>query len=247
MRAWCIWLVVAVFFAGCGDDEGDTGNRTGDLAGIWLGAFVSETSSQNLMNLNAVVSPEDNQVFFISIMPETNTIHAEGTLTLAGGEITSVLTTSDQNGAPVGRIDLSADLVTLDGETGIQGTYTGDEDSGFFEGTGTVSFAHMTSLYEHPSSISQIAGTWTAVDEESTQVIIAEDGAISGDNGECIFDGQITVYDPNYNLADVQFRITNCGAPWDGSYTGMLYGTANDDITIVISKSDFGFVLYLER
>jgi hypothetical protein len=243
MRRWLTLGALAASLAACGGDDG--GGE--ELAGIWLGAFVADGSAQTLGNLNAVVSPADHRVYFIDMMPGTSSIHARGTLSLDGDAVTSTLATSDPNGAPVGQIDLDALLVEAGGEDGLQGSYSGDADAGFFAGTGTVSFALMRSLYVHPSSLADIAGAWTAVGDTATQVTLGADGAITGGNGECVFTGQVAVFDPDYNLAGVDLAIASCDAPWDGAYTGLLYGTADDEVTLVVSKADFGFVLYLER
>jgi len=80
------------------------------VAGIWLGAFVSDDSGETMMNVHALVSPEDNRAFFINMMPLTNQIYAQGTMSLQGDEVAASLNTCDEDGAPAGELDLTAEL-----------------------------------------------------------------------------------------------------------------------------------------
>ncbi|MDJ0761719.1 MAG: hypothetical protein QNJ97_01925 [Myxococcota bacterium] len=259
-----LFFVVGMFFwiVGCSDDSDDPsdggsdsdtdnetdGNATG-LGGIWSGHFLSDDTQEQLTLVFGLVSPQTNKMYFFDLLPTNRSIIAEGTADLADTAVTASLNTYNDTGAPVGNISLSATLMTMDGAMGFQGTYTGDSNSGFFSGSGKTGFAYMKSLYEHPTTMADVAGTWSFSDEGGTQttITIDDNGGITGGNGTCVFSGQLSIIHPDYNLGDIQFNIGNCGSPWDGDYTGLGYGQDPTSLTMVISKADFGFVMYFGK
>lgn len=69
-------------------------------------------------------------------------------------------------------------------------------------------------LYDLDSDLAAFVGTWTdsldpgidVANVDATGVITGQDGSGSG----CIYDGQVTVIDPNYNAYDIEWTYSSC-------------------------------------
>lgn len=127
----------------------------------------------------------------------------------------------------------------------MSGTYSGVGDKG------TFSLAY-NSLYERPSALAEIAGTWTDYSSGYYQtVMIDSNGNVTGEDfGGCTYSGNVGIINSLYNAYNANFTIKNCGSK-DGFYNGLATltdtDTNNDTIVAIVSNSTYSFIIELRR
>jgi hypothetical protein len=118
--------------------------------------------------------------------------------------------------------------------------------------TGTFSLAY-SSLYERPSSLSAIAGTWTNYSSGYYETITIDSSGnitrppISG----CTTSGSISIIDSHYNAYNITLNINNCGSQNGFFFNGLAVLTDteanNDTLFASASTSTYSFVAELRR
>jgi PKD repeat protein len=118
-------------------------------------------------------------------------------------------------------------------------------------------------LYDLDSDLAAFVGTWTdssnpgvdVVNVDAMGVITGQDGSGSG----CIYDGQVTIIDPNYNAYDIEWTYLSCvgqSAVLNGvTFSGI--GAIDNTVTptefvlgatgIVQSTNEISLVLFYEQ
>lgn len=95
-----------------------------------------------------------------------------------------------------------------------------------WETWGKLEFVYAMNLYERPSSLGDLAGSWTGSDENGDawlDVSIGGDGNFTGvDAWGCTSTGQFVVIDDRYNLYDVLNVTSDCDLDED-DYSGFAY------------------------
>jgi hypothetical protein len=127
----------------------------------------------------------------------------------------------------------------------MNGTYNGVGDAGSF------SLAY-SSLYERPSSLAAISGSWTSYSSGYYETVTIDSSGnvtrptVSG----CSTSGNISVIDSRYNVYQVNLTVNNCGSQ-NGLYKGLAVLTdtrANNDTLVGSSTtSTYSFIADLRR
>ncbi len=99
-------------------------------------------------------------------------------------------------------------------------------------------------LYEQPSSLEYLEGDWQYTDRDGLQFDInIDNGLITGkDSDDCVYEGQVSLINPRYNVYDIAINISRCGSV-DGSYEGLSYldKQASTYLRIDIGNENYGF------
>jgi hypothetical protein len=122
----------------------------------------------------------------------------------------------------------------------ISGTYTCTnkndvDDPNRIVAAGSFLADYDEMLYEQPSSINRIAGTWCGIENATTTPIVVltltvlEDGdalivdgknVIGSNKDNCDYRGIIDIIDPVFNLYEIELGLSSCQV-LDGTYTGL--------------------------
>jgi len=226
-------LVVVMMFwvAGCGGG-GDDGNSspspvtTQSIAGIWIGSFTSNVSHKTFSILGVIT--EQGTARFISTSLHME--YAADRINVSGNNFSATAAVYGSSGRYTGTSELAG---TFTQRGNVNGTYAGAGDAGSF------SLAY-NALYERPSSLEAIAGTWTNYSSGYYEKFTIDSKGnvtrpiISG----CTTSGSVSIIDPRYNVYAVNLTVNNCGDE-NGFYRGLAVLTdtrANND-TIVGSAN----------
>ena len=208
----------------------------------------------------------------VALITETGRFHLLDEFDFQGSGILSVSSANEvsadfQTNPPVGGsfadgspfadcsiTGLISERSTLDGTvlcTTIQGS----------QSSVTVNLNYQA-LYELDSSLAMFAGTWTdssdpgvdVANVDATGVITGQDGGGSG----CIYSGQVTIIDPNYNAYEVEWTYSSCsgdpqldGATFSG--IGAIDNTISPEEFVLGATGESGLsnpaslVLFYER
>src|SRR5690606_35848251 len=94
-------------------------------------------------------------------------------------------------------------------------------------------------LYERDSSLDKLSGLW---DEEFGVVSIDQSGSFfMQDSFGCVYDGQVSIIDAQFNAYSLSMTVSSCGAGVDGEYSGLgVLADLNttEDLFIVQMNSD---------
>jgi hypothetical protein len=101
--------------------------------------------------------------------------------------------------------------------------------------TGSFLVYYRADLYEQPSSLNRAAGTWVAVDFNTTNnnidmalTVDESDGSIDGSNDDgCVYSGEIGIIDPAFNLYDINITAELCSF-LNGTFSGLASVKQND-------------------
>ena len=113
------------------------------------------------------------------------------------------------DGSPFADCSISGAIVE---RSALNGTVACTTNGGS-ESSVTVNLSYQA-IYELDSSLAMITGTWTdssdpgsdVVNVDATGLITGQDGGASG----CIYSGQVTLIDPNYNVYDIEWTYSSC-------------------------------------
>jgi hypothetical protein len=105
-------------------------------------------------------------------------------------------------------------------------------------------------IYQLGSSLDMLTGTWTdssdpgadVVNVDATGMITGQDGGASG----CVYSGQVTLIDPNYNVYDIEWTYSSCngdseldGATFSG--LGAIDNTVSPTEFVLAATGESGF------
>ena len=149
-------------------------------------------------------------------------------------------------------------FVFLDGSTVTTGSMTGTVvERTSFTGNysvatgeaGTISLTY-NSLYDRDSSLSKMVGQWD--DSGYGTLTVDSDGTFfEQDIFGCVYDGQVSIINADYNVYGLTMTVSLCGVGFDGDYTGLGSlddNVATDDVFIFQMNSDsLIFTTYLYR
>ena len=230
-------IVLTACGGGGGGGEGSSSPTNQSIAGIWIGSFTSSIF-HSTYGITGIVT-ESGVARFAATSSLTQ---YSGVLKVSGNKFTSTVTGYFPSGSYAGMGDIAG---TFTPKGIMNGTYSSTIDKG------TFSFAY-SSLYERPSSLSAIAGTWTDYSSGDYETITINSSGnitrppISG----CTTSGNISIIDSRYNAYQVSLTVNNCGSQ-NGSYSGLAVltdtNTANDTFFASASNGSYSFVAELRR
>jgi len=210
-------LTLALATAGCNGSSSSTNSSTSTSvtaspSGIWSGS-----DSQSGLALTA----------FINSAGQVDVIRADGvqyvgTAQVSGSELAIALDGYAQfgaefpDGSTAGVGTLSA---TFSASSTISGTFS------FTTSANTVTSSTWSlafdSIYDNPSSLSAITGSYTeplpavtggADPMQGANLTITGLGGISGQGGSsgCVLSGTVTIGDASYNLYEIAYKLSEC-------------------------------------
>lgn len=238
-----------VTLAACGggggsDDAGaDVPVPDAKTGGIWAGTVTDNVFNEPQFFLG--VSTDDGRFRFLSaetLGQFVGTFSAEGTSLTGGGIGVAPIGSVWLNNSPV--IDVSM-TGTISERANMSGDWTGSTGE-----TGSFSFAY-DAVYEKPSSLATLAGSWVSMDEFGNpdgSVTIDSAGRMDAqDANGCLYSGDVTIINATYNAYDLSLVVSNCG-DFDGSYSGLgvLADTVEPDDTFIYSVDNGSFYIISE-
>ena len=204
------------------------------ISGIWSGTVTSTTLGQNSTVLG-IISESREAVFITS---DGSQLH--GSLTVSGSQVSG----SIKSYAPIGfffpdgsSVTTTSISATAQTKSSISGTYTGGGD------TGTFSLTYDT-LYDRPSSLGLVSGTWLS--SGGTVITVDQAGQFTGaDSFGCLYNGQASAISSSHNAYKVNVTTSSCGT-FDGAYDGLATLSdnivLNDTLTVGVSNASFSIV-----
>jgi hypothetical protein len=228
-------IASSLFLSACGGGGGDGSTSSPpppppeptNAGGIWGGTASSDGQTIDL----AGVVTEDGEGRFVAengiqyVFDEVKGVGGDVELDFiaivpSGGTFQdgSTVTTGTLTGTVAERSSLSGDYSLATGETG------------------TVSMTY-DALYERDSSLDKLTGNW---DEEFGVVTFDPDGSFfEQDSFGCVYDGQASIVDPDFNVYALTMTVSSCGAGVDGDYSGLgiMTDTSSTDDTFIVQMN----------
>lgn len=230
-------IATSLFLFACGGGGGGGGTTppppppppATNAGGIWTGTASSDDQTLELMG----VVTEDGDGRFIA---ETGVQYVFEGVSGNGGDLDVDFTAI----APSGFVFDDGSTVTtgtLSGTVSERSSLTAD----YTLATGEAGSVSMTydEAYERDSSLDKLTGNW---DEEFGVVAFDANGEFfEQDTFGCVFEGQASIIDENFNVYALTMTVSFCGAGVDGDYSGlgiMIDTTDTDDTFIVQMNND---------
>ena len=229
--AWVlILLLTACGGGGSGTTSAPPAPVSTNVGGIWEG--TSNTDGM-ILEFHGVFTETGEGRFY----DDRGTQYIVGNVSGNDGNVTMNFTAITQFGN-----------VFLDGSTVTTGTITGTivervsfvGDFSVATGeSGTISLTY-DALYDRDSSLTKLEGSW---DEDGYGILTfnADGTFFEQDSFGCVFDGQASIIDPDYNVYALAMTVSLCGAGFDGQYAGLGVLTdlnVTDDWFIVQMNND---------
>ena len=211
--------------------------ETQSIAGIWMGAFTSNINNWTF-NVVGIITESGLARFAV---PSFGTQYS-GVVHVSGNSFSSTAETYGSAGIYIGMVNIAG---TFTPKLIMNGTYSGVGDKGIF------SLAY-NSLYERPSSLTEIVGNWTDYSSGYYQTVTIDlNGNITSESiGGCIYSGNVSIIDSSHNIYHWNLNVNNCGAK-SGVYNGLAILTdtdnKNDTLLASASNSTYSFVAELRR
>lgn len=225
---------------GGGGSDTSTSPQTQPIAGIWNGTLTSNVAHQTY-SVTGIIAELGNARFInltngaqysCVVSTSGNSFSAPGTAYATFGNVFL-------DGSHVGIVNISG---SFSPKGSMTGTYSGTGDSGSFS-------LNYSPLYETPSSLSSLSGTWTGTvivgsgPTSNVTIIIDSNGNLSGSStAGCVISGNAGIIDSSYNAYIFNLVISNCVAE-NGTYSGLgaVTSTVPANYTAVISVSDASY------
>jgi hypothetical protein len=225
---------------GGGGGDSSTSPQTQPIAGIWNGTLTSNVVHQTY-SVTGIITEHGN-ARFVNL---TNGCQYSGIVSISGSTFSTTATAYAPygymfpDGSHVGIANISG---SFSSKGSMTGTYSGVGDSGSFS-------LNYSPLYETPSSLSSLSGTWTGTvlvgsgPTSNITIIIDSNGNLSGSStAGCVISGNAGIIDSSYNAYIFNLVISNCGAE-NGTYSGLgaVTSTVPANYTAVVSVSDASY------
>jgi hypothetical protein len=246
MKAFARFLYVLSWTAFCVACGGGGGGTTApppvptNAGGIWDG---TSTAGGQTIALTGVVTENGEGRFF----DDNGTQYIVSSMSGNDGSITmNVMAVAQfgfvfEDGSTVTTGTLSGTIVERTSFNGDWSLATGE--------SGTLSMTYDP-LYERDSSLSKLEGMW---DENGFGIAIFDpDGSFfEEDIFGCVFNGQTSIIDPDYNVYEMNMTISLCGPEIDGQYSGLSvltdFNTTDDMLVVQMNSNDLIFTTSLLR
>jgi len=239
LAASSVIIMLSMAMIACGGGGGDGGGSsspslsTQSIAGIWEGTLTSTVVHQQYSVIGII--SESGTARFVNATwgaQYSATVDTNGNSFSANTTAYAPFGGWFPNGSTVGAVTLSGTFTT---KGSIVGTYSGVGDSGSYS-------LRYNSLYEMPSSLPTIAGTWSAPIYTDTETLTIDlNGDITGSSTTgCTFAGHVSIIDSAYNAYEITIVIDHCGQE-NGTYSGLATITDPAKNTAVVSVSSAAY------
>lgn len=246
IRNILVFIVLAGPLTGCGGGGGGDSSTPNTstppppnqlIGGIWEGTATNNLQPGVVTEVVALVAESGDARFVTS---DGTQIVSIGALTVSGSAVSGDMRAYTpigfvfSNGQPVVTGTLSGTVQERDSFDGSWAASTGE--SGDFD-------MLYNPIYERDSSLALMNGNWVGVDEFqniTSTFDIDGNGAVNGqDVLGCLYSGQISLLDTNYNAYGFRITVTNCDIA-NGDYTGLgvLTDTAVQNDTFVFQMDN---------
>lgn len=208
-----IGVCLIALLTGCSGGSSSGGGGGGDAtsaAGLYLGTITQKTSSGEEITGDSTMllslAPDNNGGEFIEQAPGT---YASGTISFGSSDTFSGNIEEFQLGRPLAQGTIKGTRTN----TSLSGTSYNMEG----EELNTFEYLRVPELADISSDLGRVDKTWTDTRTVSptTTITVAPDGTIDGSDGNCTFNGTVTVPDSEVNLYKLAFTASNC-RDWEG-------------------------------
>jgi hypothetical protein len=246
MKSFARFLYIlswTTFCVACGGGGGGTTAPPAvptNAGGIWDG---TSTAGGQTIALTGVVTENGEGRFF----DDNGTQYIVSSMSGNDGSITMNVMAVAQFGF-VFEDGSTVTTGTLSGTIVERASFNGDWSLATGE-SGTLSMTYDP-LYERDSSLSKLEGMWG---ENSFGITIFDpDGSFfEEDIFGCVFNGQTSIIDPDYNVYEMNMTISLCGPEFDGQYSGLAvltdFNTTDDMLIVQMNSDDLIFTTSLLR
>jgi hypothetical protein len=238
IRFGFLLLFFGIVVTACGGGSGSGSGGSGvsnpptpvptNPGGVWFG---TSSGGGTTINIEGVIT-EDQEGRFID---ENGTQYVITSISGNDGNISINFDAYAQFG-----------YVFLDGSTSGTGSITGtinerssfDGNSSFSTGeSGTLSLTY-DAIYERESSLAKLEGQWQ---EDYGVLNVDPDGSFfEQDQFGCVYDGQASIVDSNFNAYQLTMTVSNCGTS-NGNYAGLGIladlNVANDEDLLIVQMN----------
>jgi hypothetical protein len=213
-----VLLALLVMTTGCGGGGGGWDLPTGpfeidppeavDPGGIWIGTVESpdmvaaigiSTSAGELRFVDdrgVSFFAQVQQIGYSFVTPDASLFAAPGSVLSSGSSVVN---------GPVEAAIYEQEAIGMD-------VLIDTDDVLLFQ-------ARYSEIHRRNSSLARISDTWR--DDSGTTYTIDADGSIFGQNASgCVYDGQISLIDVDYNVYRVEINTSSCQEE-DGSFSGL--------------------------
>lgn len=201
-------------------------------SGLWSGIIQSNISGAH--EAVGMISEEGDAQFFSRTGAQiAGSAESFGNIFRLSAVAYAPFGTTHPDGSVRGAIDARGPLITAFQSTGA---FNGVGDSGVYD-------IFYSSVYERPSSIVLVEGSWSipsptgGVDDLIITVLAS--GEFSGTADGCNYDGTISLINASFNMYRLEIDVLNC-SDIDGRYSGL--GALSDDQsmsdTLVVSVNN---------
>jgi hypothetical protein len=247
-RSLLVAALLSLFvLSACGGGGNPTGTPPANpsaAAGIWIGTFTSNVTHITSNATGLIADTNSARFGFLDTLAQYS-----GVLTVNSNSFSTAATAYAPHGStlPDGSIVGATTITgTFTAKGTMTGTYSGAGDSG------TFTLTYNGFLYERPSSLPVVSGTWKGkILDFNNAIHIDDNGAIIGVNTSgCTYGGHVSVIDPSFNIYSVHLDISTCSSD-NGTYDGLgaLADTSstNDTFIIIISSPTVSLVASLSK
>ena len=228
MKLWCLMLLFVT--AGCSSIEQATvktdWSEKQAIDGIWEGSF--DINGRGPYDFHAIhVNGRSTAVSYKAKAMCVGSVEAKNGFYLSNYMLYSL------DGAPFATARLTGYLTTNRIESHFRTLSGGD--------IGALNMDYNP-VYEQASSLALLAGDWQFVDRDGLTIKMSiADGQWSGkDSDECVYEGKITIINPNYNVYDVNLSISQCDSV-SGDYQGLAYLDQDQILRMDVLSQLYGF------
>lgn len=186
-------------------------------AGIYRGGFWSEAAESGFSGIALLA----NDNFFVAYAMGHKTFFGEyldGEFLGPGGGFQALGGAYDNASG-----DLHNVIFEANGEISRDYRFNADYSVGGWD-SGNMDFYPVTQLYNRGITLAGLAGDYVFENigtfAEGT-ASIAADGSVSGAQGACAWNGQVTIPDTAFNEFGISLTLSGCGELVDGFYEGM--------------------------
>ena len=213
--------------------------------GLWVGQTTNDAQPGIVQDFFGVTT-DSGEFRFLSLDTLGQFI---GTLTVDGNNVTGTglgwapigFTWTD--GSVITSVNISATVTERQQFSGSWSTGTGE--------SGTLTFSY-SNFHQRSSTFAKLSANWFFTDGFfSITISVDGSGIITGsDTDGCVYAGQATIPDSNFNTYSLSFDLTSCGA-FNGLYSGLAVmddDVVQDDTLIVtVDNGSVAIILPMSR
>ncbi|ROT93634.1 hypothetical protein EB809_20200 [Marinobacter sp. R17] len=234
-------ILAAVLLAACGggggdsSSEGPTSAKANSSADLPPGAYYTVINYDSGGSDEAVTFLSSSGKFVTAVDSPDITIGtlkfgSDNSITGTGTDVFYTTSWETSSGSVSGSIQAKGNATLTATAPGYESTVTLEREDDYSDRG--VTLAEVSDTYSMTASGS------------TTTITIAADGSLTGsDTSGCVYNGQLTIPDTDYNVFEVSFKASNCGGSdgelRNGQYSGLgAYDPEKDEVQFLGSDGE---------